>query len=209
MANHHEKPPQVAGKYIHLPQSHGEEPELTPKQREYLELSKSLAVEADTPFAPPAHNNGLLDGDFDDWAESAAKVQEDFKGASQRMAEAAVQTGNPKDAIGDTKPDLSLVPPAAVIYLALAMTDGANKYGPYNWRENKVRARVYVAAALRHINTYLDGENLAPDSRKPHLAHAIACLGILADATETGNLIDDRPIPGVASDLIDVWTDKA
>jgi len=117
-------------------------------------------------------------------------------------------TGNPKDAIGDTKPDLSLVPPAAIIYMALAMTDGAKKYGPYNWRENEVRARVYIAAALRHINQYLDGEEHAEDSHKPHLAHALACLGILVDATETGNLIDDRPTAGAASELIDLWTDK-
>lgn len=40
------------------------------------------------------------------------------------------------------------------------------------------------------------------DSKKPHLAHALACLGIIVDAKESGNLIDDRPLPGPASRLI-------
>ncbi len=111
-------------------------------------------------------------------------------------------TGNPKDLIGDTKPDLSLVPPAASLYLAAAFTDGAKKYGPYNWRENAVKNRVYIAAALRHINQYLDGEDIDPTSGRPHVGHALACLAIIADAKETGNLIDDRPLPGAAGRMI-------
>lgn len=110
--------------------------------------------------------------------------------------------GNPKDALGDAKVDPSLVPPSAKLYLAAGFADGAAKYGPYNWRENAVRARVYIAAAMRHLDQYLDGENRDPLSKVPHLGHAMACLAILADATETGNLIDDRPLPGAASDLI-------
>lgn len=121
---------------------------------------------------------------------------------AERAAIAATATGNPKDAIGDTKPDLSLVPPAASLYLAAAFADGAAKYGAYNWRENAVKARVYVAAALRHINQYLDGENIDPTSGRPHIGHALACLAIIADATETGNLIDNRPLPGAAGRLI-------
>jgi len=115
---------------------------------------------------------------------------------------------NPKDLLGAAKPDLSLVPPAAIIYMALAMGDGANKYGPYNWREKKVKGRVYVAACMRHLLQWLDGEENAEDSGRPHLAHAMACLGIIADAKETGNLVDDRPWKGVASELISRYTRK-
>ena len=109
---------------------------------------------------------------------------------------------NPKDLIGDTKPDLSLVPPAASIYMALGFMDGAQKYGPYNWRENKVRGRVYAAAAMRHLASWLDGEENASDSGRPHLAHALSCLAILADATEGGFLEDDRPLPGPAPAML-------
>ena len=110
---------------------------------------------------------------------------------------------NPKDLVGITKVQLNLIPPASKIYQALAMEDGAIKYGPYNWREKKVSASIYYAAANRHLDAWFDGEELAPDSKKPHLAHAIACLGILIDALETGNLRDDRPLPGAAAKLIE------
>ena len=52
------------------------------------------------------------------------------------------------------------------------------------------------------LMAWLDGEENAADSGKPHLAHALACLGIIVDAKETGNLVDDRPLPGVAAKLI-------
>lgn len=111
---------------------------------------------------------------------------------------------NPKDRLGSKKPDLSLVPPASLIHEATAMENGATKYGPYNWREKKVRARVYVAAALRHLSEYLDGADYSSDTSPPvhHLAHAKACCGILLDAIETGNLVDDRPAKGAASRLL-------
>ena len=114
--------------------------------------------------------------------------------------------GNPKSAFGNKKPNLALNPPAALIYMALGFEDGAAKYGPYNWRENDVSAMVYVAAAQRHLAAWLDGEENAEDSSKPHLGHAMACLAILADAVENDNLIDDRPRPGPASGLISKWT---
>ena len=109
---------------------------------------------------------------------------------------------NPKDLLGIKKVSLTLVPPSSIIYQALAMEDGARKYGPYNWREKKVRTSIYIDAALRHIQSYFDGEELAEDSQKPHLGHALACLGIIIDAATSGNLIDDRPKAGVASSLL-------
>jgi len=118
-----------------------------------------------------------------------------------------IPDNNPKSQYGIKKPALQLVPPAATIYLAMGFTDGAEKYGPYNWRANEVSASVYVGAALRHINEWWDGEESASDSGFPHIAHALSCLAIIADATETGNLIDDRPLPGAASRMIKEYTD--
>lgn len=135
------------------------------------------------------------------------------KGAWNKIAEAndgstksTVLGTNPKDLLGMTKVSISKVPPAALIYAALAMGDGAKKYGPYNWREHKVIASIYLDALHRHVAAWLDGEELAEDSQRPHLAHAIACLCILIDALETGNLVDDRPKPGAAAALIKKYT---
>lgn len=110
---------------------------------------------------------------------------------------------NPKDRLGIKKVRLSLVPPSSTIYQATAMENGADKYGPYNWRTKKVIASIYIDAAKRHLNSWFDGEEFAEDSGVHHLAHALACLGIIVDAKETGNLIDDRPTPGNASQLIE------
>jgi hypothetical protein len=121
----------------------------------------------------------------------------------------AIETGNPKDKIGVKKPQLNLVPASSILYQALAMEDGARKYGAYNWRDNKVILSIYIAAAKRHIDQFYDaGEELASDSQKPHLGHALACLGIIVDAIETGNIIDDRPTPSKYSELLDKWTKK-
>lgn len=109
---------------------------------------------------------------------------------------------NPKDRIGQTKPPLHLIPPAAEVLEAVVMGLGARKYGPFNWRSSKVRATVYIAAAKRHLAQWLDGESNDAESGVSHLAHARACLGILLDAQATGNMVDDRPPPGVATTLI-------
>lgn len=110
---------------------------------------------------------------------------------------------NPKDRLGVKKVPLHLVPPASVIYEALAFGQGAEKYGAYNWREKEVRATVYISAALRHIYAWFDGEENDHQSGLPHLGHAKACLGVIIDALETGNLADDRPQAGAAGALLD------
>jgi hypothetical protein len=137
---------------------------------------------------------------------------------------------NPKDLIGSKKPRLSLVSPAGMIYEALAMGNGAEKYGPYNWRDKSVQVMIYLEAAMRHLLEFQDGADLDQDlencegckerlanpkvacknghSWLPHLAHAKACVGIIIDALETGHLIDNRPKPGAAARLIDKFTKK-
>lgn len=119
-----------------------------------------------------------------------------------------VASTNPKDLLGIKKPHTFLVPPALSVHVARAMEDGARKYGPYNWRQNKVLASIYLSAAERHIKAWQDGENNAKDSGVHHLGHAAACLAILLDAEATGNLIDDRPTPGAYGALIDMFTKK-
>jgi hypothetical protein len=108
---------------------------------------------------------------------------------------------NPKTLIGAKKVPLHLVPPSATHYFAMAMSDGANKYGPYNWRDKAVSVSTYIAAAKRHMDAYWDGEDCAADSGVHHLAHAMACMGIVIDAMTIGKLVDDRPAKGAAPRL--------
>lgn len=110
---------------------------------------------------------------------------------------------NPKDLIGAKKVPLALVPQAGIIHTAMAMKNGQKKYGAYNWRKNPVKMTIYIEAAQRHLAALLDGEDVASDSQSHHAAHAAACMMILLDALETGNLVDDRPAPGKAAELLE------
>lgn len=100
---------------------------------------------------------------------------------------------NPKDAAATTRLDVSVWPETASAYGALAMTEGDYKYGAYNYRIAGVAASVYVSALRRHMAKWYNGEWNDPKTGVPHLANAIACLGVLIDAYEAGKLIDDRP----------------
>lgn len=110
------------------------------------------------------------------------------------MSDPNTKDTNPKDALGIRKPSLWVVPAVAMYWLGMAMRNGGVKYGPYNWREKKVKASVYYDAKMRHSNIWFHGgEELASDSLVHHLGHDMACSAILLDAIYTGNLVDDRP----------------
>lgn len=121
------------------------------------------------------------------------RMQEAFEATPEELGKAAVAAANPKDLIGAKKVSISKLPAVAVLHAAHAMMNGAEKFGSYNWRSNKVRAEIYIDAALRHIGAWNEREECASDSNVHHLGHAMACLAILLDAQETGNLVDDRP----------------
>lgn len=103
---------------------------------------------------------------------------------------------DPKSAHGLLKLQLSRVPPSAAAYIAWGLEEGIVKdYGAYNWRTNQIKVMEYLSAAKRHIDDYIDGDDIDEDSpvRKPHLAGAIATLALLIDALENNTAIDDRP----------------
>lgn len=107
--------------------------------------------------------------------------------------------GNPKTIYGTAKPSITNVPPIAFFKLGQVMDVGAKKYGPMNWRDDKITASVYINAAARHIFEYLDGADLDAETHLENLAHAAACLCILLDAKAQGTLNDDRATAGMMS----------
>jgi len=149
----------------------------------------------------------MLPAETKEAEERLQELREELKKRNPLLAEPKDKT-NPKDLLGLKKPPLRLIPPAAMLYESRVMGFGAQRYGPYNWRENKVRLTVYIEAAMRHLLAKLDGEDLDSESKMPHEAHARACMGIILDALATGNLIDDRPKPGAAATLIAKLTEK-
>ncbi len=133
------------------------------------------------------------------WLRSAVKKAKALDAEGRKRAKDV----NPKDLIGQKKVPLGLLPAAGAIYGAMAMRDGARKYGPYNWRAKKVLMTVYLDAIQRHALALQDGEDVAPDSGVHHLGHIIACGSLLADAVEGGFVVDDRPAPGPAAAILD------
>jgi len=108
------------------------------------------------------------------------------------MTDSTQKPSNPKDLIGSTKPALSTLPCPVLFEVGAAMTEGT-KYGRHNYRVVGVRASVYYDAAMRHLMSYWEGDDIDPDSGLPHLAKAMACLVILRDAEINRKLADDRP----------------
>lgn len=113
---------------------------------------------------------------------------------------------NPKTALGALKIPLDLVPPSSTYFLAEAFKNGADKYGPYNWREKGISSSVYYAAAKRHMDAWWDGEDNAKDSGVHHIAHAMACMALILDSMTVGTLNDNRPPKGAASRLQEGYT---
>jgi hypothetical protein len=101
---------------------------------------------------------------------------------------------NPKDAAAraSNKPRLDLLEPVAERQIAGALAFGAAKYGVRNYVKAPIAARVYVAAMKRHIDAWLEGEDVAEDSAVHHLAHVGANVHVALAAMEAGTFIDDR-----------------
>ena len=114
----------------------------------------------------------------------------------ERLTQGAAKPTNPKDIVATTKLPLHLIPMITQAYLAIGHFNGLGKYGRDNWRASGVLASIYVSAALRHITSWFEGEELDPDDKVPHLMGAITSLSILIDAQYTGMLNDDRKYRG-------------
>ena len=99
---------------------------------------------------------------------------------------------DPKGYAGSLKAPLHLLPPVAMEQIAWVLKHGAERYGKYNWRDNKVCMTTYISAMRRHLGSWQDGEDLDPDSGISHLAHIAASAMILLDAERCGTLVDDR-----------------
>lgn len=104
---------------------------------------------------------------------------------------------NPKDAVGSKKLSFAVLPWRVLHHVALAMLEGALKYGRHNYRAAGVRGSVYFDAVVgRHLSQWWEGEDIDADSGKHHIDKAIAGLMVMRDSMLQGNFVDDRPPRG-------------
>jgi hypothetical protein len=71
---------------------------------------------------------------------------------------------------------------------------GADKYAEHNWRKGFAWSRP-LAAAMRHLTAFNDGEDKDPESGLSHLAHAACCIMFLLEFEKTHKELDDRYRP--------------
>lgn len=114
--------------------------------------------------------------------------------------------GNPKTVHGMSKPGIEGVPTAPLFEVGEVMRLGIRKYGLTNWRHDPISASVYYNAAMRHIMSWWDGQDMDDESGQHHLAHAVACLLIMLDARTSDDLIDDRPRCGLTASRLQNMT---
>ena len=91
----------------------------------------------------------------------------------------------------DDKLPVNLLSSEALLQTAAVLKFGANKYHAHNWRDGFVWSRP-LAAAMRHIMAYNDGEDKDPESGLSHLAHAACCIMFLLEFEKTHPELDDR-----------------
>lgn len=68
---------------------------------------------------------------------------------------------------------------------------GAEKYEPNNWRKGMPMTQP-LNAALRHLTSYLMGEDKDPESGVSHLAHALTSIRIAQNTEKYYPEMDDR-----------------
>lgn len=89
------------------------------------------------------------------------------------------------------KEPLDLLSRIWLLGVAGVLAFGAKKYASHNWRGGIQRSRL-IAAALRHLLAYNEGEDRDPESGLNHLHHASCCLMFASEMHETRPDLDDR-----------------
>ena len=91
---------------------------------------------------------------------------------------------------------LHLLSTEALNQTAAVLKFGAEKYAEHNWRKGFAWSRP-LAAAMRHITAFNNGEDRDPESGLSHLAHAACCIMFLLEFEKTHPHLDDRYKPSV------------
>lgn len=92
------------------------------------------------------------------------------------------------------KPDVSLIPYVALVKMSEAFMVGESKYGRYNYTRG-LKSSQLIAAAMRHLAKFNDGEDFDSEDGQHHLGSVMACCAMLLRQQELGTLEDNRFIP--------------
>ena len=105
------------------------------------------------------------------------------------------------------KPRTDLIPPDVLIELGELYGVGAIKYGDRNWEKGLEWGRAY-AAAQRHLNKWLSGEEYDREDGQHHLTAAIFGLFALRHYQINNIELDTRPARTVRNNLKEKESDQ-
>lgn len=86
---------------------------------------------------------------------------------------------------------VDLLPVGPMMAIAEVLTFGANKYADHNWRKGFKWSRL-LGAAMRHLFSFLRGEDKDPETGLSHLAHLGCCVMFLLEHEQNKLGEDDR-----------------
>jgi hypothetical protein len=89
------------------------------------------------------------------------------------------------------KPPMDLLDRYALEQIARVLDFGARKYSHHNWRGG-IRYSRLIAAAMRHLTAYNDGEDTDPETGLSHIAHLGCCVMFLLWMEKQRPDLDDR-----------------
>ena len=89
------------------------------------------------------------------------------------------------------KPPMDLLDRHALEEIARVLAFGANKYSKHNWRGG-IRYSRLIAASMRHLMAFNDGEDTDPETGLSHIAHLGCCVMFLLWMERQRPDLDDR-----------------
>lgn len=145
-------------------------------------LAEKMGVEVvdETPVVPVNDASHYLAAELIDTAEKYAHV-----------IKTGHLPGETAEHFDTGKPRMDLIDWQAMMGLAQVLEFGAKKYEPNNWRRGMEWNRI-AGSALRHISSFLAGEDLDRETGLSHIDHAMCCLMFLSSYVKTGVGTDDR-----------------
>lgn len=89
------------------------------------------------------------------------------------------------------KPACDLLPVDSILEIVKVLNFGSKKYGAWNWAKG-ISYRRLLSATLRHIFSYLRGEDKDLESGLSHIAHAACNCLFLLHFEKYKKELDDR-----------------
>jgi hypothetical protein len=180
--------------------------EMTEDGKEFLTLEKTYKDTVDEGTQPVAPKIAEVEEESpvsrEDPSPKVSDVEEILESFEELDTPAPTPELNPASVVYEEngavkydglKPRVDLIPPEVIFAMGEMFRHGAEKYDDRNWEKGMKWSRVF-GSTIRHLWAWWGGEDIDPESKRPHLYSAACCVAMLVAYRERKIGIDDRPI---------------